>query len=145
MDKIESLNALHYDMGFLETLSALKKTELSKEKFGELLRKRMRDGMRGYVLIVDQKVVSTSSMYIEQKFYGLVAHIEDVATHEDHRRHGFGAKIMEHCFKIAREHGCYKVILDCNDKNVEWYSSLGLYRHENQMRKDLHNCLNECI
>ena len=134
---IEGLNALHYDMGFLETLASLKKVEMTKEEFGELLRKRFREYMKGYVLISDQKVVSTASMYIEQKFYGKVAHIEDVATRENYRHQGFGTKIVEHCINVAREEGCYKAILDCNDKNVEWYRSLGFYRHENQMRRDL--------
>lgn len=134
---IETLSALHYDMGFLDTLSSLRKVELTKEEFGEILRKRFHERMQGYVLIADQKVVSTASVYIEQKFYGLVAHIEDVATRENYRHQGFGTKIVEHCLGIAKKTACYKAILDCNDKNVEWYRSLGFYRHENQMRKDL--------
>ena len=135
--KIESLNALHFDMGFLETLASLKKVEMTREEFGEILRKRMSDRLKGYVLIFNNKVVSTASMFIEQKFYGKVAHIEDVATRENHKHQGFGTQIVKHCLSEARDAGCYKAILDCNDKNIEWYRSLGFYRHENQMRKDL--------
>lgn len=135
--KIESLNALHYDMGFLETLASLRRVELDKEAFGVILRKRMSESMQCYVLVFEQKVASTASIYIEQKFYGKIAHIEDVATGENYRHQGFGTKVVQHCLQIAQEEGCYKAILNCNDKNVEWYRSIGFYRSSNEMRKDL--------
>ncbi len=133
---IESLNVSHYDIGFLETLASLTQVKLDKEAFVEILRKRTSESMQCYVLVFDQKVASTASIYIEQKFYGKIAHIEDVATGDNYRHQGFGTKVVQHCLQIAQEEGCYKAALNCNDKNVEWYRSIGFYRSGNEMRKD---------
>ena len=133
---IELLNPIHYDMGFLETLSTLRKVELDREAFGHLLNRRMQRYMLDYVLIFDQKIASIASVYIEHKFYGKVARITDVTTGENYRHQGFGTKLVQYCLDVAQQRGCYKATLNCNDKNVEWYRSIGFYRHENQMRKD---------
>ncbi len=134
---IEHLNGTHYDKQFLECLSALKKTTLSKDAFGAILRTRLARRVDTVVVVVDDKVVATAAIIIENKFYGNVGHIEDVATHPDFRGKGFGASVVNQCLVIAKQNHCYKVILDCADKNVEFYEHLGFHKFENQMRMNL--------
>ena len=85
-------------------------------------------------------ILATSSILIESKFLhcgSKVAHIEDVVVDKDARGSGLGQKIVEHCIEYARKNGCYKVILDCSNKNVPFYINCGMYLSENCMRIDL--------
>ena len=85
-------------------------------------------------------ILATSSVIIENKFLhcgSKVGHIEDVVVDKDTRGSGLGQKIVEHCIDYAREAGCYKVILDCSNKNVPFYINCGMYLSENCMRIDL--------
>lgn len=85
-------------------------------------------------------IVATSSILIESKFLhcgSKVGHIEDVVVDKDARGSGLGQKIIQHCIDYARDAGCYKVILDCSNKNVPFYINCGMYLSENSMRIDL--------
>jgi len=85
-------------------------------------------------------ILATSSVLIESKFLhcgSKVCHIEDVVVDKDARGSGLGQKIVEHCIEYARKKGCYKVILDCSNKNVPFYINCGMYLSENCMRIDL--------
>jgi glucosamine-phosphate N-acetyltransferase len=85
-------------------------------------------------------IVATSSILVESKFLhcgSKVGHIEDVVVDKDARGSGLGQKIVEHCIEYARKNGCYKVILDCSNKNVPFYINCGMYLSENSMRIDL--------
>jgi len=85
-------------------------------------------------------ILATSSVLIESKFLhcgSKVGHIEDVVVDKDARGSGLGQKIVEHCIEYARKKGCYKVILDCSNKNVPFYINCGMYLSENCMRIDL--------
>lgn len=135
--QVENLNGTHYDKGFLECLSALKPTTLTPERFGEILRQRLAHRVETVVVLVDGIVVATAAIIIEPKFYGNVGHIEDVATHPDYRGRGFGKNAVAACLEIARSRRCYKCILDCADKNVDFYTKIGFRRFEQQMRIDL--------
>lgn len=86
------------------------------------------------------KIIATSSVLIESKFLhcgSKVGHIEDVVVDREARSTGLGQKIVEHCIDYARDAGCYKVILDCSNKNVPFYINCGMYLSENSMRIDL--------
>ena len=85
-------------------------------------------------------IIATSSVLIENKFLhcgSRVGHIEDVVVDRDTRGTGLGQKIVEHCIDYCRDVGCYKVILDCSNKNVPFYINCGMYLSENCMRIDL--------
>jgi len=85
-------------------------------------------------------ILATSSVLIENKFLhcgSKVGHIEDVVVCKEARGTGLGQKIVQHCIDYARDAGCYKVILDCSNKNVPFYINCGMYLSENSMRIDL--------
>lgn len=84
------------------------------------------------------KVVGTASCIAERKFIrgcGKAGHIEDVVVDSEYRGLKLGARLVEALIGAAQEMGCYKVILDCAESNVEFYEKCGLTRKEVQMVK----------
>ncbi|HEY9061547.1 MAG TPA: GNAT family N-acetyltransferase [Pseudobacteroides sp.] len=59
--------------------------------------------------------------------YGL---IENVVTHEGYRRKGYGTKLIKKAIDIAREKGCYKVMLMSgrDEETLKFYDQLGFER-----------------
>lgn len=85
-------------------------------------------------------IVGTTSIFFEQKFInsgGIVGHIEDVAVHPDAQGSGTGSMLVREAIDLAKQKGCYKVILDCADGVIPFYEKLGFYKWEMAMRKDL--------
>lgn len=83
------------------------------------------------VVILDdtREVVASGMVFIEQKVIhgcGLVGHIEDIAVRQDQQGKRLGQILIWRLCEIAKEHGCYKVILDCDAKNVVFYEKCGL-------------------
>jgi GNAT superfamily N-acetyltransferase len=58
--------------------------------------------------------------------------VEDVVVHAAHRSQGLGAHMMAHAQALAREAGCYKLMLSSNQSRERahaFYESLGFQRH----------------
>ena len=76
----------------------------------------------------ESKIVGTITVLIEPKFLrnlGSVCHIEDVVVDKDHRTHKLGAKLIKMSLEFAKVKGCYKAILDCDDKVTGFYEKQG--------------------
>ncbi|KAF9406930.1 Glucosamine-phosphate N-acetyltransferase-like protein [Podila epigama] len=77
------------------------------------------------------KIVAAGTVLIERKFIhelGLVGHIEDIAVSADQQGKKLGLRIIETLKAIGQQVGCYKVILDCSEKNVLFYEKCGFER-----------------
>ncbi len=127
--------------GFLESLDSLKAaSNISKEKAKAILKKIMADPNHViFVASLDGRIIGSTTLLIEQKFIhdgGLVGHIEDVVVSKEHEGRGIGFKIMQAALEYAKSQGCYKTILDCDDKVRQFYERLGFKRHSNGMRFD---------
>jgi glucosamine-phosphate N-acetyltransferase len=137
---IRPMNAVDLRRGFLETVRALRETNLTEEQAVEVFRRRMRNKVRTFVALIDGRVVGTASLLIEPKFIhngGVTGHIEDVAVHPECQGRGIGALLVERLLEESRKEGCYKVILDCADKVIPFYEKLGFHKWERAMRIDL--------
>jgi len=58
--------------------------------------------------------------------------VEDVVVHEAQHSQGIGRFMMAHAMDLAREAGCYKLVLSSNQKRERahaFYESLGFQRH----------------
>ena len=74
------------------------------------------------------RVVATGNVIIERKVIhrgGLVGHIEDIAVAKDQQGKKLGLILIQHLSEVAKDAGCYKVILDCDEKNVGFYEKCG--------------------
>ncbi len=123
--------------GFFETLAALRKIELTPERAAEILRRRLAAGIRTVVAVLGDRVVGTASYILEEKFYGKVSHVEDVAVHPQFKGQGIGQKLVEEVITRSKDAGCYKIILDCDDHMVAYYVRAGFRKYNNGMRRDL--------
>jgi glucosamine-phosphate N-acetyltransferase len=130
-----------FTRGFLESLAHLAPVDLTPDEAIRIWRGRNAAGVRTVVAVdADGSVLGTASLILVHKFIhkgGTIGHIEDVAVHPDHEGKGAGSAVVRSLIELARQSGCYKVILSCNDQNLAFYSRLGFRRHDNGMRIDL--------
>lgn len=91
-------------------------------------------------VIVDENntVVATGMLVVEKKLIhgcGKVGHIEDIAVASGQQGKRLGNQMIASLSEIAKENGCYKVILDCLAKNVGFYEKCGYKNAGVQMSK----------
>ena len=63
----------------------------------------------------------------------MVGHIEDIVSHKDYRGQNLGLIIIDTLKHIGKGQGCYKIILDCSEKNVGFYEKCGFTKKEVEM------------
>lgn len=140
--KIKELEEPDLTNSFFETLGCLRSTgKLTVEKAKSILKKiKGNPNHKIFIAVDDGKIIGATTLLIEHKFIhegGLVGHIEDVVTHRDFQYKGVGSALMKKAIDIARESGCYKVILDCSEDNAPFYEKAGFKKHGIEMRMDL--------
>ena len=139
--ELRPLEQRDFEHGFLESLAHLATVDLTSEEAIRIWRGRNAAGVRTVVAVnTDGSIMGTGSLILEHKFIhrgGTIGHIEDVAVHPNHEGKGVGSAVVRAIVELARQSGCYKVILSCNDQNLAFYSKLGFHKHDNGMRIDL--------
>lgn len=125
------------DFTIIQLLEQFKNENLiiSRPQFQDFVSKLDNDHI---VLVIEdqQKIICCGTILIEIKLLnnmGKVGHIEDIITHSSYRGQGLGKKIIQSLVSNAKECGCYKVILNCNNTNIPFYEKCGFVRKENQM------------
>jgi glucosamine-phosphate N-acetyltransferase len=131
--------------GFLQTLSNLAQVGNSIEDIRKaekiLLEIKSYPFYKIFVAVKDDgQIIGSTTLLIEQKFIhggARVGHIEDVSTRRQYVGKGIGTALIHYALRFAKKENCYKVILDCSEKNVQFYKRLGFKKHEVSMRYDL--------
>ena len=137
---IRELSGPDINERFLETLASLAEVQLTVTEAREIFRSQLRAGVRTYIAMIDEEIVGTATLLVEQKFIhhgGRIGHIEDVAVHRDFQKQGIGSVLVRHTTEEAKKFGCYKVILSCFSDRVLFYERLGYHQHDVGMRLDL--------
>lgn len=86
------------------------------------------------------EVAAVGTIFIEQKLIhggALTGHIEDIAVNAKFQGKKLGKKLINYLSQYGLNNGCYKVILDCEEKNIGFYEKCNFNRHgvEMQIRK----------
>lgn len=136
---IRKITEVDIDKGFLESLDSLRKaSDLDRQKAKSILKKLSQNPDHViFVAVQGDRVVGSTTLLIEQKFIhggGKVGHIEDVVVDAQHQGKGIGEMIVKHVLDYAKKQGCYKTILDCDDRVKPFYEKLGFVHHSNGMR-----------
>mmetsp|Transcript_27472 Transcript_27472/g.33534 ORF Transcript_27472/g.33534 Transcript_27472/m.33534 type:complete len:197 (-) Transcript_27472:108-698(-) len=82
---------------------------------------------------INKLIIGSGSVIIEHKFIrngSCVAHIEDIVTHKKYRKQGLGRIIVNKCVQYAKELKCYKVILDCKQENMAFYTKVAGFKEK---------------
>lgn len=126
-----------YEKGHLQLLAQLSPFDVgavSKEAYMTFALSAA--GRNVWVIEVNGLVIATGTLIVEPKLiHGLSAagHIEDVIVASEYRGQGLGRTMIDHLVATAKQQGCYKVILDCNDQIAAFYEGCGFVRRGSAM------------
>jgi len=121
--------------------------EVSADAYAARLEAMARAGDTYHLLVVEDTslsgdcIVGSATLVVELKLIhacAAVGHIEDVVVCEGYRGKSIGVRIMQALHAIAKEKGCYKVMLDCNAENVHFYEKMEYKENSKHMRLDFH-------
>lgn len=140
--QVRELRLDDYENDYLETLKELTTVGMvSYENFAQVFKQwqALPDIYHARVIVNEHgKVVASGMLLIEQKAIhncGKVGHIEDIAVAGNERGKKLGYLMIEHLTEIARQKGCYKVILDCSTHNETFYKKCGYHNAGIEMVK----------
>jgi glucosamine-phosphate N-acetyltransferase len=138
---LRKLELKDFERGYLHLLSYLTHVgEVSQEgyitRFQEI--QKLYPYLQIWVLEEPEKkkIIGSATLLLEPKFIhscSKVGHIEDVVIDSRYQGKGLGKVIVEKLKEICREEGCYKVILDCSEKNRTFYEKCGFENKNIQM------------
>jgi glucosamine-phosphate N-acetyltransferase len=137
---IRKLEYNDYFLGFLETLnqlSEINKKLINENEFNLFLNELP---LNQHIFVIydsnKNKIIGCGSIIIENKIihnFGKVGHIEDIVIDSNYRNYGLGKMIVNFLVNFAKSKNCYKVILACNDFNLEFYKKIGFNKKDNLM------------
>ena len=90
-----------------------------------------------YIPNIDIKIVGSGTIIYEPKIiHGgkSVGHIEDIIVDQNYRHKGIANHILNMLVELAKNK-CYKVILDCKEDLLDFYSKNGFNKNGIQMAK----------
>lgn len=84
----------------------------------------------------NKRIIGAGTIFKLDKLHNKpVAQIEDVVITEEYRKYGLGKRLVEKLVEIGLENfKCYKVILNCLDKNIGFYEKCDFFIAGQQMR-----------
>lgn len=115
--------------------------DVSPAKFSELYDWWESQPDTYFVVVVTDathRIVACGTLFIERKLIhelGRVGHIEDIAVSGDQQGLKLGKHLIEALTKLAEAQRCYKVILDCDEKNVGFYEKCAYKRAGVEMER----------
>lgn len=136
---IRELKETDYE-AYVDTLKVLTTVgDIPFEKFKEVLDHWAQlDGTYYPTVIANEKdvVVATGMLLVERKIIhecGAVGHIEDISVAKSEQGKKLGISMIKHLSEVAKNAGCYKVILDCSPHNVGFYEKCGYKNDGSEM------------
>lgn len=131
----------------LELLSQLSPTtkHVDKVDYQKFIESQGMNGGAGifiYVIedLLTHQLVASGTLLVERKIIhqmGLVGHVEDVVVDEKYRGLKLGLKLIDRLVEKANNLGCYKVILNCYERNAGFYVKCGFAINGLEMRQDM--------
>ncbi|KAI0461569.1 hypothetical protein LJB42_000868 [Komagataella kurtzmanii] len=121
------------DKNLFKTLSILTTVgDIPEPKFHALIeywndRKEIYNPM--VITNAENVIIATGMLFVEHKLIhggGKVGHIEDISVNPSEQGKKLGLIMIRNLIQIAQTEGCYKVILDCDEKNVRFYEKCGM-------------------
>lgn len=152
MSAIRLIQESDYNKGVVELLAQLTvidKQGVTEDRFREWCRILSGNPLHKTIVLEEtsdltnrvnnesNKIIGIATLFIEPKLihnFGFVGHIEDVVVDNNHRNKRIGKKLLDSLSQMAKDQGCYKVILDCSEDNAPFYEKCGFKKHGIEMR-----------
>lgn len=137
--KIETLSRFDIEQ-YLRCLNRLSPSPESGNIISQFYRMASNEAYHIFVAKNGHQIFGVASLFIERKLsYGgcQVGHIEDVCVLPGCDGKGVGSALIEKCLQVAKEEKCRKVLLSCDEDNINFYQRFGFKEHEFAMRLDL--------
>lgn len=137
--EIRDLCVEDFHNGFINCLEALTVVgNITKEMFEKAFNERQRLGIKTIVAVEKNtnRILGTASMFYEPKFIrecSVKAYIEDVCVAPYAQKRGIGKSLVKYLQEKALSDNCYKIVLTCNDENVDFYKKMLFERKESAM------------
>ena len=139
---VRPLQLEDYEKGILKVLTVLTEVgEISKPEFEELYEYWATASTNSklaprifYPIVIEsdeRQIVAAGTLIVEQKLIhqrALAGHIEDISVDTNQQGKKLGKRIIDALTGIGKSVGCYKIILDCDEKNVGFYEKCGYSR-----------------
>ncbi|XP_053690497.1 probable glucosamine 6-phosphate N-acetyltransferase [Sabethes cyaneus] len=129
---VRPLQTGDYNRGFLQILSQLTTVgDVTLPRFLNRFAQMRASGDYFVTVIVDtryDKIIGSASLVLEHKFIhgcSVRGRLEDVVVDDTYRGKQLGKLIVVTVSLLAQRLGCYKMSLDCKDKLVPFYKSIG--------------------
>lgn len=137
---LEELNHEHDYIQYctlLKQLTTLDINRISHEKFLLHINKIKSNPFHKIIVAkINNRIIGSTTILIEPKFiheFSYAGHIEDVVVDLTYRTYGIGSLLINKAIEIAKEYNCYKITLDCAEKNVNFYKKNGFNQKDIQM------------
>lgn len=116
-------------------INEFRKTEYTKIQFENTL-DYINNFSEIWIIEYNSDIITTGTIIYEKKFIynnSILGHIEDICVKEEYKKMGFGKKMVKYLMTRAKEKGVYKITLDCNENNIEFYKKCNLENRGYQM------------
>jgi len=113
------------------------KYDISEEDFNKHLYNIHCFNLKKIIVIeLDNNIIGTGTIFKLEKIHNNpIGQIEDVIITKKYRGNGFGKIIIDKLIIIGlNDFKCYKVILNCLDKNIDFYKKCGFEMVGNEMK-----------
>tara|TARA_A100001015_G_scaffold311811_1_gene415775 strand:+ start:383 stop:802 length:420 start_codon:yes stop_codon:yes gene_type:complete len=133
---LRKLEINDYHLGLIELLSQL--TDCDNIDFNTFEKQyfKLKNNYNIYVIEKNNKIIGYGCLYIDYKFYRNcknVGHIEDIIIDKECRGYGYSKLILNKLIDISKINNCYKLILMCDSKYIEYYKNFGFNIKGNNM------------
>ena len=84
----------------------------------------------------ENQLIGMGTLLIESKLIhggSKVAHIEDVVIDKTYQGKGYGKILINNLIEKAKKFKCYKIILNCDEKNIRFYEKAGFQQKNVEM------------
>lgn len=111
----------------IDLLQSISNFKPSKSGYGVIWDEfENQSNVHSIVAIINGVLVGYGSVVMETNIRGgKTGHIEDIVSHIDYRKKGIGKAIVDELFKVTMSTGCYKVVLQCKEDNIDFYRKCG--------------------
>lgn len=135
---IRELEPSDYDKQYIELINGITNeiNNITKHEFYSFIND-MQYNYKIYVIEKDNIIIGTITLIIENKLIhnlGKVCHIEDLTIHKDFRNKGYASVLLKYSKYVAKQHHCYKIILNCKEELEKFYKKNGFSKSSIQMR-----------